>query len=212
MENTQDNIGMLFSNTFEKHEIIPERDEWDTLSASLQKRNFFRFNATQFNVYYASTIVFCFLACAGVGSHYTYTNFIKPNKQVESNLDNPSNSSLEVVSKQRISFENQDRTNAESTSLPLDESKNAKTISSNINKNGNVEAKAKENQVLATVSETVKRKDSVHVQANVSVHKPINKDSIKAKPKRILYITKQDPILKFDTLHAPKQKKKWFKN
>ena len=210
MENTQDNIGTLFSNTFETHEIIPEREEWDMLSTTLQKRNFFRFNATQFNVYYASTIVFCFLACAGVGSHYTYTNFIKPNKQVESNLDNPSNSSLEVVSKQRISFENQDAANAESSSLSSHESKNAKIASSSINKNSKVEVK--ENQEVISFSETVKRKDSVHVQANIPVHKPITKDSIKAKPKRILYITKQDTILKFDTLHAPKQKKKWFKN
>jgi len=210
MENTQDTIGTLFSNTFEKHEIMPEREEWDMLSTTLQKRNFFRFNATQFNVYYASTIIFCFLVCLGVGSHYTYTNFIKPNKQVETNLGSSSDSSIEAVSKQSISVENQEAANAKSSSLSLNESKNAKAISSNINKKDKVEAK--ENQVLATVSETVKRKDSVQVQANIPVHKPIIKDSIKAKPKRILYITKQDTILKFDTLHAPKQKKKWFKN
>jgi hypothetical protein len=209
MENLKDNIGELFSNAFEKHEIIPEGEEWDMLSATLQKRNFFRFNATQFNVYYASTIVFCFLVCAGVGSHYTYTNFIKLNKQVESSLATPSDSSIEAITKQKISVENQEAANAKSTSLPLVESKNAKTGSSIINKNDKVEAK--ENQVLETVSETVKRKDSVHVQATIPVHKLVSKDSIKAKPKRILYITKQDTILKFDTLHAPKQKKKWFK-
>lgn len=210
MKNTQDNIGTLFSNTFEKHEIIPEREEWDMLSTTLQKRNFFRFNATQFNVYYASTIVFCFLVCASVGSHYTYTHFIKPNKPVETSLDAPSNSSKEAISKQRVSGKNQQITNTESSSLPLEESKNAKTSSSSINKNS--KAEVQENQVIATVSESVKRKDSVHVQANVPVHKPIAKDSAKARPKRTLYITKQDTILKFDTLHAPKQKKKWFKN
>lgn len=210
MENLKDNIGELFSNTFEKHEIIPEREEWDMLSASLQKRNFFRFNATQFNVYYASTIVFCFLVCLGVGSHYTYTHFIKPNKLVENSLDTPSDSSKEAVSKQRISVENQETANSESSSLSLHESKNATTASSSINKNGKDEVK--ENQEVTTFSETLNRKDSIHVQANIPVHKPATKDSAKARPKRILYITKQDTILKFDTLHAPKQKKKWFKN
>ena len=66
MENTHDNIGTLFSNTFEKHEISPDKEEWDMLSTTLQKRNFFRFNATQFNVYYASAIVFCFLVSSAL--------------------------------------------------------------------------------------------------------------------------------------------------
>ncbi|MBC7391398.1 MAG: hypothetical protein H7329_19515, partial [Opitutaceae bacterium] len=36
-------------------------------------------------------------------------------------------------------------------------------------------------------------------------------DSTKLKKKRILYITKQDTIIQFDTLHSPKQKRKRFK-
>ena len=209
MENTHDNIGELFSNTFEKHEIIPKREEWDMLSATLQKRNFFRFNATQFNVYYASTIVFCFLVCLGVGSHYTYTNFIKLNKPLETRLGTLSDSSKEVVSKRSMSVENREISNVESASLSSPENKHAKNSSSSSNKNRKTEIK--ENQSINTVLETATRKDSVHLQANIPVHKPISKDSAKARPKRILYITKQDTILKFDTLHAPKQKKKWFK-
>jgi hypothetical protein len=149
--------------------------------------------------------------CAGVGSHYTYTHFIKPNKSVETSLGTSSDSSIETVSKHSISIETQEAVNAESSSLSSHESKNEKTSSSSINKNGKV--KVEENQQVSTLSETVKRKDSIHVQSNIPVLKPITKDSlVKAKPKRILYITKQDTILKFDTLHAPKQKKKWFKN
>lgn len=205
MEKMKNDIGELFGNAFEKHKVSPEKEEWDMLSTTLQKRNFFRFNATQFNVYYASSIIFCFLVCIGVGSHYAYNNVLKQEKESETISSAP----VSVSSSQNTSILNDQET--VERNVQIFDSK-VKIENKNIDKSlDKLEKEVVRGQLVNQKMKDSKGNDTLQLKSNVNTHSASVIDSIIEKPKRVLYITKQDTIVKFDTLKLSRQKKKWFK-
>lgn len=210
MEEQGDEICQLFHKAFNEHISPLENGEWEALGKTLQKHNFFRFNAFQFNIYYASTIVFCFLICLGVGSHYTYTHVMRPHHLEDtSKILNPvpmPTRELAIPTSSNTKHENLE-TRTKTSGIHEDPKERpanplfGKILGSSKSMEKNEEANKESNSPFYPDT-------AVHFQATKDGAKT---DSAKIKPRRTLYITKQDTVFEYDTLRAPKRKKKWFK-
>jgi len=202
----EDNIGQLFRTSFEAHKDVPESGEWEMLQTSMQKVNFFKFNALQFNIYYASTILFCFLTCLTIGSHYTYSHILNLSNKEEStgkinkieSVDAQSSVSeiqkpSEII-KLNYKKENKSPENSSVAKLPVkaSEEKGMQETYGNNTTKVNVSGKSPS--------------DTTHSKKETFTAEQ-KQDTLK-KPKRTLYITKQDTIYQYDTLKAVK-KKNW---
>lgn len=202
MTEKEDDIGKLFRTTLDGLETPIESGEWESMQTHLQKWNFFHFNAFQFNIYYAGMVIFCFITCAFVGTHYTYTNFFKK-------------TDLVVREEQVV----RDKVKGEMGNNPLKEdSKNEKSVVGERN-NQIVTLPRKyikliENKIITRKEESkLTALDTNRIETPIPAVVPVvsKPDSVKPKPKRVVYLTKQDTIIQFDTIQAPKKKKKWFK-
>jgi hypothetical protein len=77
-----DPLKKIYKKAFDTYTQPVESFEFDKLQLALQKHNFMRFQAFQFNVYYASMIATFFLLSIGTTSHYVY-NFVLNKPQDE---------------------------------------------------------------------------------------------------------------------------------
>jgi hypothetical protein len=216
MDDIKDKLGELFRTTFEEHHAPLESEDWEGLNTKLQRRNFFKFNALQFNVYYASMIIFCFMVCAGIGSHYTYTTFLRTDDNITkkehskqellvSDIEN--NSGTTVLIKEKDALNNR----RPLSSIPKNEG-----IYSKGNKNteaSNDTSLIPKGSIEKKVKEIENQRIPPEVSPTISIHHHVNSDSLKPKQKtkRTLYITKQDTIIQYDTIPSAKKKKKWLK-
>lgn len=217
MEEPQDNIGNLFLQAFEGHQVSPEREEWDVLQKTLQTRNFFKFNPMQFNIYYASSIIFCFLVCVGVGSHYTYTQWKKPATTHDRVLPSPAPTTygptglpaVDVRDELGVHRPNPNHATSDDDKQTIGKGRGNGTSDEQMTEQPTAEdAHTSYSSKNEGTPNTLTAPDTVHVKP-VTHHKTHKADTT-TKPKRILYITKQDTIIQYDTLRAPRKKKKWF--
>lgn len=205
MEEQEDTLGLLFKNSFEGHKPPLEEGEWDMLSNSLEKRNFFKFNPYQFNIYYASTILACFFICLGVGSHYVYKQhpFSASNSETSTVLSDTSATHVLGEGKKIRAEDPQEEFNSE-PHVPYSRVEEKK-----------VEKKPTEEKTVSEPSQVpsnslTSKKDTI---THSVVHKTNPQPTIDSSKinKKVLYITKQDTIFKYDTVRTHKPRKKWLK-
>lgn len=209
MEDVKDDIGQMFQKTFESHKTKPDPGDWEILAGSVQKINFFKFNPFQFNIYYASTILFCFVTCLGIGSHYTYSHMFGADEK--RGVIDPKDSTNIKVLNNNSSIEDKSL-HWVKDSIQVKTEKNLENIKfMKTQKQG-----SKQNMKETEDPSSLTNKKEIAVSVD-TLQKPIqlkqvifSADSSKLKRKRTLYVTKQDTIIQFDTLHAPKQKRRRF--
>jgi hypothetical protein len=205
MEDSNDEIGKLFKAAFEGHKTPPTNEEWEVLGSSLTKHNFFKFNPYQFNIYYAGTIVICFLICVGVGSHYGYKNFVEPSFT----------QTIEI----QTTISSEDSTAYLITENPVKTQNEGQKKESRDNPKGEQISERKETTLLieqtssARLTPVTKRVDSSNQALQRKEHSSkVDSLSHPLKPaKRTLYITKRDTIFRFDTIKTQKKQRKWLR-
>lgn len=204
MEELEDDIGLLFKNAFDGHKASPGDASWEGLNHSLGTRNFFRFNPYQFNIYYASSIIACLFICLGVGSHYTYRNWIEEKQPIVSVAPAP------VYKGEGTATQELEETEEKPQSTQKVEATVEKKTSGKEATVDEMEALPKPEKEKA-VSLPAKADSSYHIKSPATVHSaPRLEADSSAKPKRTLYITKRDTIFKVDTIKTHKKQKKWF--
>lgn len=206
MEELEDDIGLLFKNAFDGHKASPGDTSWEALNHSLGTRNFYRFNPYQFNIYYASSIIACLFICLGVGSHYTYKQWIEDRQPVVSVAPATvptgvglASEELEVPAKPQS--DQKVETATEKKAFVKESSQAGKGVTENPEKE------------RAVNYAPIKTDSSHHVAAKNPAplhHTSQVKADSSTKPKRTLYITKRDTIFKVDTIKTHKKQKKWF--
>ncbi|WP_028981795.1 hypothetical protein [Sporocytophaga myxococcoides] len=206
-------IENIFKKGLENYEIQPDEDEWSAVDLALPRVNFLRFSFVNFNIYYCSLIVLCFLFSA-LSLIYTLSG------------RNARTHATVAGEKERIEYPAFDKSGKTETEKINENSKSLATQKVSV-------VKEKPKEVLKTESLS---KDKNNPELNLQIPKAIKQDSLEnkekthplkventiitessqpeqqkkkdAKKKRIVYITKQDTIIVIDTLSKRKLKRK----
>lgn len=196
------NMGELFKTSFEDFELKGDSSDWSVLEMKLEKMEFFRFNLTCFNIYYASLIALTFLFSSGVLIDYFLVSKEDPiqesrnkNNGLQKGVHEDSNKNAVVFSK--------DKTTVKQKKVPSGEKKseNSKLISSKESKN------SKEDKAVLS-STSVLLADTLSVDT-LKGEAPVEKKVQKKEPKKkIIYITKQDTLIVVDSIKTKSKKKK----
>lgn len=78
----RDPIKDMYKTVFDDYTVIKDGGEWEAMEGRIQKQNFLHFRLTQFNIYYAVSIITTLFLSSAIAGHYFYSNFIK-NDSVE---------------------------------------------------------------------------------------------------------------------------------
>lgn len=205
MEEQEDKLGSLFKTSFEGHKVPLEEGEWDVLSNRLEKRNFFKFNPYQFNIYYASTIIACFFICLGLGSNYVYKQYVysEPLLEASGTKVNTTVPTVEAPKSRNVTVNPKGLAyDTQATVIPQKEEKAIKK--------GDAVETAVEMPQHHLISSPIKKDTIAHLEPQQPTLQVITTDSSKIN-KKVLYITKQDTIFKYDTVRTHKSKKRWLK-
>jgi len=212
MNEDRQNIGNIFKSTLENYNAQPEEGEWIMLDQKLTKVSFFRFSFSKFNIYYSILIVSTFI----MSSTIFINSFI--NTENKSSLENSPVSIKEnkIITSDSIK-----------TIDPVASKENVITSNKEINKHdlndesrGNKDGNKSGNSVKVELNDFQKSsspqtKDSVLIRPSnkLTPSNSVEKETITTdpsnkiksdKPKKVVYISKQDTIIVYDTLNRKK--------
>lgn len=207
-------IENIFRQGLENYEIQPDEDEWSAVDLALPRVNFFRFSFVNFNIYYCSLIVLCFLFSA-LSLIYTLsgrnvrteTVFTGEKGKVEFPItENQDKAELKKINKDSRTLASQKISGEKVKSKVVIK---AESVSENKNK-----PELKSSIAKGNIQDTLENKEKMQQPINVD-NPPLTELSQSeqqkkkdAKKKRIVYITKQDTIVVIDTLSKRKPKRK----
>ncbi|NJM15583.1 MAG: hypothetical protein HC896_09650 [Bacteroidales bacterium] len=87
----EDNIGKLFKEKLGNLTVQEDDLSWLTIESGLNRKAFFQFRPTRFNVFYAAIITGTFLISASMGIHYIGTNAAAPVYRIDTVYLSPVN-------------------------------------------------------------------------------------------------------------------------
>jgi len=183
----EDPLKNIYKKAFDGYIQPVDPFEFDKLQLVLQKHNFMRFQAFQFNVYYASMIATFFLLSIGTTSHYVY-NFVLNKPQAEV-INMPIPVSTVIIEQNR-----------KSDKITKNENKPVKA------KSESKEAASTIEQIKTTSIDdntTIIEEQLVSSPVSENIHAVIHPVSEPAKihiKKQKVVIELQDTIHKFDTI------------
>jgi len=73
----RDPIKDMYKTVFDDYTVRKDGGEWEAMESRIQKQNFLYFRWTQFNIYYAVSIITTLFLSSAIAGHYFYSNFIK---------------------------------------------------------------------------------------------------------------------------------------
>lgn len=217
MANDKENIGDIYQKAFQDAGWDDPEDEqdWNAIALQLDKKRFFRFSWTRFNIYYSGLIVLSFLLII-----FLFVRHIVIEKEDSDLRHNTPSLISDSLGSERNSIQSSDAT----------QNNDAKKTSENVtiqktNSYPGTQIPSEKNQVNATdqnqsVKDNIsKNVDSVISNSNSLAVKPdtsvLNKEKsvvvqnpAPKKPKKIVYITQQDTIKIVDTLRSKKLRNK----
>ncbi|GAL82782.1 hypothetical protein MYP_8 [Sporocytophaga myxococcoides] len=204
-------IENIFKQGLENYEIQPNEDEWSEIDLALPRINFFRFSFVNFNIYYCSLIVLCFLFSA---LSLIYTLAGKNVRTQPSVAVKKENIEFEKFDQKELKQINKDSKSVVSQRVSVVKVKPKKIVKSEsvanykINTNKNLHIPLDINQDTLGNNEKLQQSSK---EANLSLTELSQPEQQKKKDvskKRIVYITKQDTIIVIDTLSKRKPKRK----
>jgi uncharacterized membrane protein YgaE (UPF0421/DUF939 family) len=187
----EDPLKKIYKKAFDSYTQPVDSFEFDKLQLVLQKHNFMRFQAFQFNVYYASMIATFFLLSIGTTSHYVY-NFVLNKPQVEvSKTITPTSRNVKELSRKSTNITRNENKQVKAKIESKEDRKkdNSSTIQLNISLSENNETIIKEQASSSAAPE------NLHVVSQPSAEPT----KIHIKKQKVI-IELQDTIHKFDTI------------
>ncbi|MCU0428483.1 MAG: hypothetical protein MUF42_00800 [Cytophagaceae bacterium] len=212
MSKEKGHIGKLYKDAFQHASLNSAQDDqdWAPISNRLDKKRFFRFSLTRFNIYYSSLIAISFLlllflllksarreqgeasystqssdtsaSLYQISSHHRSASGANPPVQ-----ENTGSIPAKTYPQKNVISQKSNTVLADANNLPPD----YKKLENTITKDSSIKN-------AAEISSTYYKSDSLIVSNSVSVR----------KPKKIVYITRQDTIMVIDTLGPKKQRRK----
>jgi cytoskeletal protein RodZ len=217
MANDKENIGDIYQKAFQDAGWDDPEDEqdWNAIAFQLDKKRFFRFSWTRFNIYYSALIVLSFLFMIFL----FVRNIVIEKENSDSRRNTPAVIS-DSLGSERNSIQTPDATqnnDAKKTSENVNVQKTNSYPGTQIPSGKNQINTADQNQsvndnVSKTTDSTVTSSNSLNTKPDTSV---LNKEKsvvvqnpAPKKPKKIVYITQQDTIKIVDTLRSKKLRNK----
>lgn len=219
----------MFSEALSDFEDKEDRNEWLGIEQKLIRRNFFKFNAYRFNVYYACCVGFTFLLALGLGGHYLHHHVFSPERNqpqvvtlpiVEekqhntasvtskdtSQLEKPVKRTKKVTyshtKDEPSSSENNVNNHPDSSTkkeIPDDTSARTTTSSENVNHS------SKDQDKTASIEKDKKDEPDTTKEDNDAQSATAKKDTAKTDPvvvRKKVVLVKQDTVYKHDTLEV----------
>jgi hypothetical protein len=200
-------LGNLFKKQIQNYQPEVTEEEWNTLELKLKKVNFLRFSLINFNIYYTLMLLSCFIFSGATFVDYfllrreplqittkSGPSSIQPKSEIE-------DKSLLETEGNFINQPNRTKRNfPENTAIVYDSLTNNLTNDS-----------TRKNDFLHNDNKPIAEKN---VSVNSSSYDNNKADSLtipKVKPKKTLYITRQDTIIVYDTLSNKKRRAKKIK-
>jgi len=213
MTESDKNISQLLKSHLSKNESFIEKDEWKLTEIELYKKKFYKFSFSYFNIYYASVLVCTFLFTLTAGIIYfsrlnDFTTLSSKEKRLKKN-------DTSILETNDVVLQNEERPEKETptrknSQRPMKKQKGqGEKVIENLNPLSNH---------LPTIDSSNLMDDSKNKGASELLKTYTKKDSDnsvkKTVPKqetKVIYITKQDTIFKYDTLRVKKGKDKKIK-
>lgn len=208
------NIGELYKERFEEFECPGDSSDWNELAYKLDKKEFFKFNISRFNIYYSSLIVITFILSVCVFVRHTILMEEDNNLETVNPVSGERRSAADLGS--AIEDDEQGETEV-ARKNPFyngsndgyrdsdNETKNALPSREGTSSSGSGDAMKKDTLVRVLTESKVITDTLKKTSASDSISKV--KPKVNPKPKKIVYITKQDTIVKYDTLRKKKRNK-----
>lgn len=173
-----------------------EEDEWEDLALKLEEVNFYHFRFVRFNIYYCSLIILTFLFSAGVFvDHYFFG-------EDQASKEQATGSPAFIEKKSAVTETINDSAGKAISALPKKKKKNTPTPISKVAKSSLIISDDPINTPSGNKEESPSKSDPY-------IEPALKKDSIlKKKPKNVVYITRQDTIVIYDTLITEEEIKK----
>ncbi|MBO9703561.1 MAG: hypothetical protein J7604_25355 [Sporocytophaga sp.] len=73
----RDPIKDMYKAVFDDYTVRKDGGEWEAMESRIQKQNFLHFRWSQFNIFYAVSIITTLFLTTLMSGHYFYSNFIK---------------------------------------------------------------------------------------------------------------------------------------
>jgi hypothetical protein len=200
MENKSENIGDLFKSRLNDFSVEGSRDEWIELDIKLEKSYFFKFRPTHFNIYYSALVGICFLLSTAV----FVDHFLIKREFITEKINN------EQIEPGQI---NQDKSIQENKQSNLINPKSIKTKriieskykDSNTNYQENIIPKNNEQDRKLELT----KPDILTTETSKENLPEVVSAIPEIKPKKkVVYITKQDTIVVFDTVKTNKTRRR----
>jgi len=208
-------IENIFRQGLENYEIQPDEEEWSAVDLALPRINFFRFSFVNFNIYYCSLIVLCFLfsalsllytlsgrnvrTSAAITGEKGKVEYPIIEKDEKARLKQVNNKDGQFLSSQRESVEK-----VKSEVVIKTESKSRNKNNAEINSH----IPQRINQDTLGNKEKVQQSIQIDNPTLTELSQPEQQKKKNVKNKRIVYITKQDTIVVIDTLSKRRPKRK----
>lgn len=187
----EDPLKNIYKKAFDSYTQPVDPFEFDKLQLALQKHNFMRFQAFQFNVYYASMIATFFLLSIATTSHYVYNFVLKKSQEGFVNTTIPASRAIVEQSTKTDKVTKNENKQEKAKSESKDDRKKANSSGNQLNTNliDNNETIVEEKSTIVSTSE------------NIQVVSQPSSEPIKVHiKKQKVIIELQDTIHKFDTI------------
>lgn len=208
-------IENIFKQGLGNYEIQPDEDEWSAIDLALPRVNFFRFSFVNFNIYYCSLIVLCFLFSA-LSLIYTLSGRnVRTQTPVASEKKKNELATFDKDNQTGLKQINKDSKPLVSQKISIVKTKPKESLKTESVSNNKIRTTDQKSLIPVNINEdTLKDKEKLH-QANKPDNSSVTESSQREqqkkkgdKKKRIVYITKQDTIVVIDTLSKRKPKRK----
>ncbi|MBO9699472.1 MAG: hypothetical protein J7604_04635 [Sporocytophaga sp.] len=208
-------IENIFRQGLENYEIQPDEDEWSAVDLALPRLNFFRFSFVNFNIYYCSLIVLCFLFSA-LSLIYTLSGRNVKTQTVVAGekgiIEYPTFHKEDKTGLKQIIKEDKALASQKVSEEKVKSKSVIKTKDLTGNKNNeNLNPITPQGINQDTVGNKEKLQQSIKIDnpTLTDLSQPEQQKKKNVKNKRIVYITKQDTIVVIDTLSKRRPKRKY---
>jgi hypothetical protein len=200
MTEEENHIDQFFKKKLSDRVSTPPEDIWEGIESAMPKSLFFRFRYEYMNVYYAGFIAGCFLFSGGA-LIYSIKNYYKTvqvhvlEEEADDSLTSPLGRTTELQDRNHEkSGMRRGRFYGLSEQVQRKEADQANTIAMQHRKDS-----------LAASAQSLSA-DTSKISQQV-LDPPVEDKPKQKKPKKVVYVTDYDTIIKYDTLRTKKKRK-----
>ncbi len=203
MNKDSKDIGDLFKSGLQNYKAEISEEEWLATEIQIKGKNFFRFSVSNFNIYYCTLFLTSFVLSSIVFVDYYFGKGKAASYPVKEEVIVPLKNSLPEDNSKQNTMAGDNGTTIRYTTSSKKPAKKTSCSANNSPQNN-----------LVISQDTVKKNDNVILTPveNTTIPSVKSTDSAatiqKPKPKKIIYITRQDTVRVYDTLDAKKTRKR----